>query len=406
MGTLALPPIGTLHQCLAQDSGVSFAARPERPSRWRSRAISSPRSRRLKSWMRSALASPTRSATSPPWWRRGQRIRLAAQLGSNLGVLCSGRRPTIGLRARRANEQLLAARYALQSRNEAAEQLSSTTKKRLMPPRIISLILGRAPVCMGQKSSRAARLLNFCATRNRSPANACANTDAAPRAESGDRASPPVPRGGFPSSRRELPAALVRRCTAPAKTISRGNLTVRFSVESPCSQFTGVSGSERARWSPRMFHCLRSSPPSNRAKSTIKPFGPSVDWRHVVESMIPIGRTPRSRRPPGQGFFDPFNFMPRFPKARCFVTSHRLGRDVVLSQGECLRRVRPRFVEPTELCLEPRDDPQLGSRLPPRGHRVGCIGRMDEGVSEPVPPVARASPTTGAVPDRLVAGGR
>ena len=104
----------------------------------------------------------------------GQRIRLAAQLGSNLsGVLYILDEPTIGLHAR-DNEQLLAALEKLKARGNSVLVVEHDEATMRRADYIIDLGPGR--VCTGAKWSPRARWPSCCGIRNRSPGNACGRT--------------------------------------------------------------------------------------------------------------------------------------------------------------------------------------------------------------------------------------
>ncbi len=101
----------------------------------------------------------------------GQRIRLAAQLGSNLsGVLYILDEPTIGLHPR-DNEQLLAALAKLRSRGNSVVVVEHDEQTMRQADWIIDL--GPEQACMADRSSRLGRWLNCGGILRASPANAC-----------------------------------------------------------------------------------------------------------------------------------------------------------------------------------------------------------------------------------------
>ena len=109
----------------------------------------------------------------------GQRIRLAAQLGSNLsGVLYILDEPTIGLHAR-DNEQLLAALEKLKARGNSVLVVEHDEATMRRADYIIDLGPGAGRAWgRGGRHGHAGR--NCCGTRSRSPVNACGRIGSIP----------------------------------------------------------------------------------------------------------------------------------------------------------------------------------------------------------------------------------
>ena len=236
-----------------------------------------------------------------------QRIRLAAQLGSNLsGVLYMLDEPTIGLHAR-DNEQLLAALEKLKVARELGRWWWSTMRRRCAG-RITSSILGRARACTVGKWWRRARWRNCYGIRSRSPANACGRIRHIRRAGSADQ-----------SLRGKSAQWLVLR---RAGKNNLKNLTVKFPL-GRLVLVTGVSGSGK---STLVRECLLPSRvgPAEKAKRGENGSGGNSDLsgcesiQAVYEvDQSPIGRTPRSIPATYVGFFDEIRqLFSQVPEAR------------------------------------------------------------------------------------------
>ncbi len=249
-----------------------------------------------------------------------QRIRLAAQLGSNLsGVLYVLDEPTIGLHAR-DNEQLLAALHRLQARGNSLVVVEHDEETMRRADYIVDLgpgagahggtvvAAGTLPELMRHQDSLTGRLLRAQETK-RYPAR---GERRAVAAAAGKLASP------LPGMRKKAKAqGLLPSAPASgwlslhhASTNNLKQLTVHF----PLSRFvvvTGVSGSGK---STLVRECLRPAvegavkrPTRNAKRET--PNGAHVTGHESLKAVYevdqsPIGRTPRSTPATYVGFFD------------------------------------------------------------------------------------------------------
>jgi excinuclease ABC subunit A len=254
-----------------------------------------------------------------------QRIRLAAQLGSNLsGVLYVLDEPTIGLHAR-DNEQLLAALHQLQSRGNSLVVVEHDEETMRRADYIIDLgpgagvhggtvvAAGTLPELLKNKDSITGRLLRAQETKQY-PAR-------------GERRAVNVRQASSLSSRNQKTSRTVvnnrgkkdRQDASPTLTLHNAsvnnlkNLEVRF----PLNRFvvvTGVSGSGK---STMVRECLL--PAAEAAVSKKRSLKASHDRRTAGEYRVtgheslkavyevdqsPIGRTPRSTPATYVGFFD------------------------------------------------------------------------------------------------------
>jgi excinuclease ABC subunit A len=281
-----------------------------------------------------------------------QRIRLAAQLGSNLsGVLYVLDEPTIGLHAR-DNERLLAALAELQARGNSV--LVVEHDEATMRHADFVIDLGPGAGLHGGEVVAAGTLRELMRHQN-SITGQCLRTQKRYPARGERRpvrlaASPTPPTdparaagrqtGAEPPNRPEATPALVLH---DAAIHNLKNLTVRF----PLGRFvvvTGVSGSGK---SSLLRECLmpalaaaRKGPPrtarglpsqSDRGHVT---GGDSIHAVHEVDQS-PIGRTPRSTPATYVGFFDEIRrLFAQVPEAR--LRGYGPGRFSFNSaQGRC-----------------------------------------------------------------------
>ena len=263
-----------------------------------------------------------------------QRIRLAAQLGSNLsGVLYVLDEPTIGLHAR-DNEQLLAALRKLRSRGNTVVVVEHDEATMRHADHIIDLgpgagVNGGQVVAQGtlaalmkhpasitgqalrEQRPHPARGQRRTVTGGKSEIrNPKSEETPVPRRDSagpGSRSAvEPLPVSDFGLRASGLPAWLT---LAGASANNLKNLTVRF----PLGRFvvvTGVSGSGKSTLIrecllPALTEALDSKRRSRRSRSD----GPQVSGHESLKAVYevdqsPIGRTPRSIPATYVGFFD------------------------------------------------------------------------------------------------------
>jgi excinuclease ABC subunit A len=262
-----------------------------------------------------------------------QRIRLAAQLGSNLcGVLYVLDEPTIGLHAR-DNEQLLAALEQLRSRGNSLVVVEHDEETMRRADFIVDLGPG-AGVNGGMVV--ASGTLEELLRHDDSITGKCLRahkkfpTRGARRPVS-EKASKPVNGKRTPTQFLSLRGASVHNLK---------NLTIEF----PLNRFvvvTGVSGSGK---STLVRECLlpviQKKVKSPKAKSNGSPVGEIVSGHELVAAVYevdqsPIGRTPRSTPATYVGFFDDIRALfAQTPEAR--MRGYGPGRFSFNSaQGRC-----------------------------------------------------------------------
>jgi len=244
-----------------------------------------------------------------------QRIRLAAQLGSNLsGVLYVLDEPTIGLHAR-DNERLIHALELLRSRGNSLLVVEHDEDTMMHADHIIDLgpgagVHGGTIVAQGNleqlkrnKDSITGRFLNrrpeYPSRGERRPVTALrgANGRKLKRAE--------------PEKWLELEGATLHNLKSPSVAIPLNRFTT----------FTGVSGSGKSTF---VRECLLPLMESHLKKDRIKPeeaVGTLEGWKeiHAVYEVdqSPIGRTPRSVPATYVGFFDDIRkIFSQLPEAR------------------------------------------------------------------------------------------
>ncbi len=252
-----------------------------------------------------------------------QRIRLAAQLGSNLsGVLYILDEPTIGLHPR-DNEQLLAALKQLQQRGNSLVVVEHDEDTMRHADWIIDLgpgagVKGGEVVAAGtlkqllrHKDSLTGRTLAAQAEK-RYPTRGARRTVASPKVENRKPKSDAQERNSAFGIRH---SGFLR--LEGASTNNLKDLTVTF----PLNRFivvTGVSGSGKSTLIrecllPALEHALKSKKGSGRQTRNPKPQTRNTQPRttnyellkHVYEvDQSPIGRTPRSTPATYVGFFD------------------------------------------------------------------------------------------------------
>jgi excinuclease ABC subunit A len=239
-----------------------------------------------------------------------QRIRLAAQLGSNLcGVLYVLDEPTIGLHAR-DNQQLLAALELLRARGNSLVVVEHDEETMRRADYIVDLGPG-AGVQGGQLV--AAGTLEELLRHEDSITGKCL------------RAHKKYPTRGQRRPVQRAPGTLpglVKRRAPGARQDARGTLLLRgasehnlkdLTVSFPLNRFvvvTGVSGSGK---STLVHECLlpvlQAKLKSGRSKQQISSTGEIVAGHELIQSVYevdqsPIGRTPRSTPATYVGFFD------------------------------------------------------------------------------------------------------
>jgi excinuclease ABC subunit A len=265
-----------------------------------------------------------------------QRIRLAAQLGSNLcGVLYVLDEPTIGLHAR-DNEQLLAALEQLRSRGNSLVVVEHDEETMRRADFIVDLGPG-AGVQGGQVV--AAGTLQELLKHDDSLTGKCLRAHKKYPTR-GERR--PVPNASGAAAARSKK----RDADAPGRLLLRGarvhnlkDLTVEF----PLNRFvvvTGVSGSGK---STLVRECLMPAITAKLEKPKSKTTGPSgeiISGHELIQSVYevdqsPIGRTPRSTPATYVGFFDDIRALfAQTPEAR--MRGYGPGRFSFNSaQGRC-----------------------------------------------------------------------
>ncbi len=247
----------------------------------------------------------------------GQRIRLAAQLGSNLsGVLYILDEPTIGLHAR-DNEQLLAALHILQSRGNSLVVVEHDEETMRRADYIVDLGPG-AGVHGGELV--AGGTLKELLRHPESITGQCLRTKRSFPARGKRR---PVDLKGRSASTSRNPAHSSSTACLVLKGASANNLkhiTVRF----PLGRFvvvTGVSGSGK---STLIRECLlpavgaaikRPKPGGSNTAGKLSGYE-SIQAVYEVDQS-PIGRTPRSTPATYVGFFDEIRLLfAQTPEAR------------------------------------------------------------------------------------------
>ncbi len=285
-----------------------------------------------------------------------QRIRLAAQLGSNLcGVLYVLDEPTIGLHAR-DNVQLLAALEQLRGRGNSLVVVEHDEETMRRADYIIDLgpgagVLGGEVVAHGtleellrNADSLTGRLLR---ARKKYPTRGERRpVERAPGVPPGRGAKKSSsPRTKNASTRRDAGGTLV---LAHAAVHNLKDLTVHF----PLNRFvavTGVSGSGKSTLVrecllPALDAKLKKSPKSKvrgpKLKLPAPPSGEIISGHEFIQSVYevdqsPIGRTPRSTPATYVGFFDDIRALfAQTPEAR--MRGYGPGRFSFNSaQGRC-----------------------------------------------------------------------
>ena len=280
-----------------------------------------------------------------------QRIRLAAQLGSNLcGVLYVLDEPTIGLHAR-DNEQLLAALELLRARGNSLVVVEHDEETMRRADYIIDLgpgagLEGGEVVAQGtlkellrHEDSITGRYLR---TRKKYPTRGkrrAVVSEKVGKRVSGKRKGKAHPTDSLTHS----PTHLLTLRGASVHNLK--NLTVHF----PLNRFvvvTGVSGSGK---STLVRECLRpaleaklkkSKVQGPRSKVSLPPSGEIISGHEFIQSVYevdqsPIGRTPRSTPATYVGFFDDIRALfAQTPEAR--MRGYGPGRFSFNSaQGRC-----------------------------------------------------------------------
>jgi excinuclease ABC subunit A len=255
-----------------------------------------------------------------------QRIRLAAQLGSNLsGVLYVLDEPTIGLHAR-DNEQLLAALHQLQSRGNSLVVVEHDEETMRRADYIIDLgpgagvhggqlaAAGTLAELLSHEGSITGRLLREQETK-RYPTRGARRAAPAPATKAGEQGG----RGErektgrrtkvqFPSAPSSVPAWLT---LGEAAVNNLKNLTVQF----PLNRFVVVSGVSGSGKSTLVRECLlpvvaaalkrKTHNSKLETRNGSQPVTGHESLKAVYEvDQSPIGRTPRSTPATYVGFFD------------------------------------------------------------------------------------------------------
>lgn len=283
-----------------------------------------------------------------------QRIRLAAQLGSNLsGVLYVLDEPTIGLHAR-DNEQLLAALRKLRSRGNTVVVVEHDEETMRQADHIIDLgpgagANGGAVVAQGTLATLMKHPASVTgqALRERPPHPArgarrpvrSKSETRNPESEGPTASTQSRSTGGFSSEfgvrTLGLPAAWLTLTGAGANNLK--DLTVRF----PLGRFvviTGVSGSGK---STLIRECLLPAlTEASGSRWRARGDGPRVSGHESLKAVhevdqSPIGRTPRSTPATYVGFFDEIRrLFAALPEAR--LRGYSPGRFSFNSQeGRC-----------------------------------------------------------------------
>lgn len=231
-----------------------------------------------------------------------QRIRLAAQLGSNLtGVLYVLDEPTIGLHAR-DNEQLLHALELLKQRGNSLVVVEHDEETMRRADYVIDL--GPGAGVRGGKIIAAGTLAQLMRNKN-SITGQCL------------REQKHFPQRG---ERRPVTSETPRLVLRNASLHNLKNLTAEF----PLNRFvvvTGVSGSGKSTLIhdcllPSLRATLNGEKPANREIGRITKGGDYIGAIHEVDQS-PIGRTPRSIPATYVGFFDEIrNLFAQVPEAR------------------------------------------------------------------------------------------
>jgi excinuclease ABC subunit A len=267
-----------------------------------------------------------------------QRIRLAAQLGSNLsGVLYVLDEPTIGLHAR-DNEQLLAALHQLQARGNSLVVVEHDEETMRRADHIVDLGPG-AGVHGGQVV--ASGTLDELIRCDESVTGRCLRAHSSGQHPARGARRPVASRPNGPA-RPGGGAAHPWLSLYDANANNLKNLTVHF----PLNRFvvvTGVSGSGK---STLVRECLL--PPLERALASkrkhqmrvVPAAGPRIEGQEWIKAVFevdqsPIGRTPRSIPATYVGFFDEIRALfAQTPEAR--MRGYSASRfSFNSSQGRC-----------------------------------------------------------------------
>lgn len=258
-----------------------------------------------------------------------QRIRLAAQLGSNLcGVLYILDEPTIGLHPR-DNEQLLGALQQLQQRGNSLVVVEHDEDTMRHADWIVDLgpgagVKGGEVVATGtlrqllrHKNSLTGRTLAAQADK-RYPSRGARRMVADPKTEN---RKPKQPRKLKVAAQGENSAFGVRSSEFLRLEDATANNLKQLTVEFPLNRFivvTGVSGSGKSTLIrecllPALEHALKSDQAVKRPTRNAQPHAsnssPRTAHHELLKSVYevdqsPIGRTPRSTPATYVGFFD------------------------------------------------------------------------------------------------------
>ncbi|HXG46005.1 MAG TPA: excinuclease ABC subunit A, partial [Methylomirabilota bacterium] len=267
-----------------------------------------------------------------------QRIRLAAQLGSNLsGVLYVLDEPTIGLHAR-DNEQLLDALGQLRARGNSLVVVEHDEATMRRADHIVDL--GPGAGAHGGRIVAAGSLPELLENEDSITGRCLREQQQRPRPARGSRrpVSPPDP----------APARHVRSPEAApgwlilhdAHAHNLKHVTVRF----PLGRFvvvTGVSGSGKSTLIREcLLPALHAALSRPRSRPPALPTGARIEGAHQLKAVYevdqsPIGRTPRSTPATYVGFFDDIRALfAQTPEAR--MRGYGAGRFSFNSaQGRC-----------------------------------------------------------------------